>query len=199
MVYVFSDTGGANDTPLQLAAISFNPLSIPCPAGCSPTSVTALADGSRFYVASYQITSPCPDSNVTASPCIIPSLTVFDATSLALRYPSAPTLTLLTWPPFATNQYAVPPISTCAPAASYSPSATRFRVFTTAAADSSHVYVSMCDAGAIADISATDSNTNNTGGTGIPADTLITDLPAAFSGGTTGSANQNPIFMVTGQ
>jgi YVTN family beta-propeller protein len=199
MVYVFSDTGGANDTPLQLAAISFNPLSVPCPTGCSPTSVTALADGSRFYVASYQITSPCPDSNVAVSPCVIPGLTVFDANSLAVKYPSAPTLTLLTWPPFATNQYAVAPISTCAPAASYSPSTTRFRVFATAAADSSHVYVSMCDAGAIADVSAIDSNTNNTGGSGIPADTLITDLPAAFSGGTTGSANQNPIFMVTGQ
>jgi len=198
-VYVFSDTGGANDTPVQRAAISFNPLSVPCPAGCAPTSVTALRDGSRFYVASYQMASPCPDSNVTVSPCLIPGLTVFDANSLTVKYPSAPTLTLLTWPPFATNQYAVPPISTCAPAALYSPSTTRFRVFTTAAADSSHVYVSMCDAGAIADVNTTGSNTNNTGGSGTPADTLITDLPAAFSGGTAGSPNQNPIFMLTGQ
>ena len=204
MVNVFSDTGGANDTPIQLAAISFASGSTQCPEGCSPTSVTALPDGSRFYVASYQITSsasPCPDPTVTASPCVIPSLTVFDANSLTLQYPSAPTLTLLTWPPFATNQYAVPPVSTCAPAASYSPSTTRFRVFTVAAVDGSHVYVSMCDAGAIADINTTDSNTNNSGGSGIPADTLITDLPAAYAGSsqTTGALVQNPVFLLTGQ
>jgi len=48
MVYVFSDTGGANDTPLLLKQISFAAGSTPCPAGCSPTSVTGLRDGSRF-------------------------------------------------------------------------------------------------------------------------------------------------------
>ncbi len=54
VVYVFSDTGGPNDTPIQLAALSFAAGSAPCPTGCMPTSVTALPDGSRFYVASYQ-------------------------------------------------------------------------------------------------------------------------------------------------
>ncbi|MGA7929315.1 MAG: hypothetical protein WCA20_25360 [Candidatus Sulfotelmatobacter sp.] len=217
MVYVFSDTGGANDTPIQLAAISFASGSIPCPAGCSPTSVTALPDGSRFYVASYQITSsasPCPDPTVNVSPCLIPGLTVFDASSLALEYPSAPILTLLTWSPpctgttcptgpFAMNQYALPPVAACASPvlpAVYAPGATRFRVFTTAAADSSHVYVSMCDGGTIADINTTDSNTNNAG-SGTPADTLVTDLPAPYAGPslTSGSPVQSPIFMLTGQ
>jgi YVTN family beta-propeller protein len=222
-VYVFSVTGGTNagmpnDTPVQLAAISFASGSAPCPAvatstGCLPTSVAALPDGSRFYVASYQIASTCPDglAAVTGS-CVIAGLTVFDANSLALEYPSAPTLALLTYPPFAANlaanqyQYAVPPVVSCAspvPPALYTPMATRFRVFTTAAADSSHVYVSMCDAGAIADINTSGSNTNNSGGTPTPADTLVTDLPAAFSAAPAPPNGapllQNPIFMLTGQ
>jgi YVTN family beta-propeller protein len=189
-LYVFSDTGGANDTPIQLTSISFSSGSAPCPAGCSPASVTALADGSRFYVASYQTESSCPDAVLgTSSACVIPGLTVFDANSFALMYPAAPTLTLLTYPPFAANlvtnqyQYAVPPIASCASPvlpALYAPGATRFRVFTTASADSSRVYVSMCDAGAIAVINTTGSNTNNGGGSGVPADTVITDLPAPY-------------------
>jgi YVTN family beta-propeller protein len=217
MVYVFSDTGGANDTPIQLGAISFASGSVPCPAGCSPTSVTALPDGSRFYVASYQITSsasPCPDPTVNVSPCLIPGLTVFAGSNLTVQYPSAPTLTLLTWSPpcsgttcptgpFATNQYALPPVAGCAspvPPAVYAPGTTRFRVFTTASMDSTRVYVSMCDGGAIADINTTDSNTNN-GSSGAPADTLVTDLPAPYAGPsqTLGSPLQTPIFMLSGQ
>ena len=218
-VYVFSDTGGVsgsgvpNDTPVQLAAIPFTLGSSLCSvAGCSPVapvSVTALPDGSRFYVASYQTASSCPDAFVgAASACVMPALTVFDANSLALKS----TLSLLTDPPFAAipakNQYqkAVPPVSACVPAVYpvlYSPGTTRFRVFTTSSADSSRVFVSMCDAGAIAVVNTTNSNINNTGGSGTPADTVITDLPAAFSAGTIQSnglpPNQSPIFLLTGQ
>jgi len=93
-------------------------------------------------------------------------------------------------------------VAACVPAALYSPSSTRFRVFTTSSADSSRVYVSMCDAGAIAVINTTNSNTNNPGG-GTPPDTLVTDLPAAFSAGPIQSngepPNQNPIFMLAGR
>ena len=217
-VYVFSDTGGANDTPVLLKAISFNSNSAPCLLGCMPTSVTALPDGSRFYVASYQLpTGACPDTTVTGS-CMIPSLTVFDANSLTPKI--APALTLLTslppctvtptnncqtnWP-FVTNQYAVPLVTSCSSPvfpALYTPGATRFRVFTTAAADSTRVYVSMCDAGYVAVINTTGSNANNPGG-GTPVDTVITDLPAAFSSGPLQPdgypANQSPIFLLTGQ
>jgi YVTN family beta-propeller protein len=189
-LYVFSDTGGisptthaVSDIPLQLAAISFGSGSAPCPGGCSPTSVTALPDGSRFYVATYQGVSSCPDAVVGASSaCVIPGLSVFDANSLSLKYPSTPALTLLSYP-FTAGQYAVPPVGSCVspvPPALYAPGATRFRVFTTAAADSSHVYVSMCDAGAIADIITTGNNTNNNGGGPTAPDTLVTDLPTAF-------------------
>jgi DNA-binding beta-propeller fold protein YncE len=218
MVFVFSDTG-TNDTPTQLAAISMtggaNP---PCPAGCAPVSVTALLDGSRFYVASYQTSANCPDSNVVGN-CVIPGLTVFDANSLTVKYPSAPTLKLLSWPvpctptsttqcpathwPFTTNQFAVAPLTSCVTAATYMPLTTRFRVFTVAAADSSRVYVSMCDAGAVAVVNTTSSNTNNSGGA-IPPDSLITDVLAAYGAGpaqaNTGEpAPQNPIFLLMGQ
>ena len=209
MVYVFSDTGGPNDTPIQLAAISFSaPDSVACPLGCTPLSVTALRDGSRFYVASYQLQSSCSDPVIGASPCVVPGLSVFDANSFALMLP---TLNLLTDPPFSgplngsgTYQFAVPPVASCASPiypTLYTPGATRFRVFTAAAADSSAVYVSMCDAGAVAVINTTDSNTNGTVGSGTPADSLVTDLPAAYAGPsqTTGSPLQNPIFLLTGQ
>ena len=214
-VYVFSDTGGAGDTPVQLAAISFAANSAPCPLGCAPTSVTALADGTRFYVASYQMAAACPHGSGVTGACIIPGLTVFNANSLSLQYPSAPSLSLLSYPcaplpgnncPFAAGQYAVPPVATCVSPvlpALYAPGATRFRVFTTASLDSSHVYVSMCDVGFIADIITTGSNTNGSGGGPVAPDTLVTDLPTAFGAGPIQPngypANQNPIFMMTGQ
>jgi YVTN family beta-propeller protein len=214
-VYVFSDTGGAKDTPVQLAAISFAVGSAPCPLGCAPTSVTALADGTRFYVASLrQPTGACPDPTVTGS-CVVPGLTIFNANSLSLQYPSAPTLSLLNYPcaaqpgnncPFAPGQFAVPPVAACVSPvlpALYTPGATRFRIFTTASMDSSHVYVSMCDAGFIADIITTGSNSNGSGSSSVAPDTLVTDLPTAFGAGPTQAngypANQNPIFMMPGQ
>jgi len=204
MVYVFSDIGGDNDTPTLLKTISMaNGANSACPSGCTPTSVTALPDGSRFYVSSYRIASACPDTLAgTTGSCVIPGLTVFDANNFALEYPSAPTLTLLTDPPFSANlntnqyQYAVPPVSSCASPTLYTPGATRFRVFTVSAIDSSHVYVSMCDAGAIAVINTSGSNTNNPIG-GTPADTVITDLPAATQ--PSGELPQNPIFLLMGQ
>ena len=73
-VFVFSVTGGVdlggtpNDTPRLLATISMsagaNP---PCPAGCSPVSVAALPDGSRFYVASYAAQAACSDPTCRVS------------------------------------------------------------------------------------------------------------------------------------
>src|SRR5271170_2278039 len=204
-VYVFSDTGGAGDTPVQLAAISFGVGSVPCPLGCVPTSVTALADGTRFYVASYQTAAACPQGSGVTGACVIPGLTVLNANSLSLQYPSAPTLSLLSYP-FAAGQYAVPPVAACVSPvlpALYAPGATRFRIFTAASMDSSHVYVSMCDAGFIADIITTGSNTNGSGSGPVAPDTLVTDLPAAFGAGPIQGngypATQNPIFMMPGQ
>lgn len=209
MVYVFSDTGGlsngvVSDIPNQLAAIPFIPGSVPCKlAGCSPVSVTALLDGSRFYVASYQSYLPpaaCPDATVPGA-CVVPGLTVFDANTFTVKYPNAPTLALLGSSPFATGQYAVPPAPACATTpiypVLYSPTTTRFRIFTAAAADSSRVYVSMCDAGAIAVVNTTDGNTNNSGNT-LPPDTVVTDILAGPQANSA-SALLNPIFLLMGQ
>jgi DNA-binding beta-propeller fold protein YncE len=188
-VYVYSATGGvdlagtANDTPLLLSTIVMtagaNP---PCATGCSPVSIAALPDGSRFYVASYATESNCSDANFGVSACIVPMLTVFDALSMTPKQPTsnllAPSfsLPLLAPPRFASSQYGIAPVSSCAPAPTYAPGTTRFRMFATAATDSSHVYVSICDAGAIADV-VTITSTISTGGNNAP-DTLISNIPA---------------------
>jgi hypothetical protein len=216
-VYVFSATGGvdlggnANDTPTLMATIDLtagtNP---PCPTGCSPVSVAALQDGSRFYVASYQIQASCADPNVgPAATCMVPMLTIFDALSITVKPASStllapnpslslpnPSLSLLTSPLFAATQYAVPPNPSCVPDAVYSPgtdSNPRFRMFATAAADNSHVYVSICDASSIADINTT-TNTVATGSNNAP-DQLITNIPPQFSA--CGSASCSTVASIT--
>src|SRR5215471_15125674 len=189
-VFVYSATGGVdlsgnpNDTPRLLATISMGGGTSPaCPGGCSPVSVTALPNGSRFYVASYRSESSCSDPNVGATACIVPMLTVFDAPSMTVKNATStllkgsPSLSLLAAPPFSASQYAVPPISSCAPAPIYTPGTTRFRMFTTSSSDSSHVYVSMCDAGAIA-VVATTTNTINQGANA--PDTLVNNIAAPF-------------------
>lgn len=219
-VYVFSDTGGlsggvVSDVPNLIGTISFKAGSTICSAGCMPVSVTALLDGTRFYVASYQTSTGCPAGSGVTGACVIPRLTVFNANTLSLMYPSAPTLTLLVGPPpctptattscqtnwpFAAGQYAVVPIASCATAplypALYSPSTTRFRVFTAASEDSTRVYVSMCDAGAIAVINTTDSNTNSSNP--VPADSVVIDIPAAPEANSA-TALQSPVFLLMGQ
>ncbi|HEY3975103.1 MAG TPA: hypothetical protein VGM18_19005 [Candidatus Sulfotelmatobacter sp.] len=205
--YVFSATGGvdlsgnANDTPTLMATINMaagtNP---PCPTGCSPVSIAALPDGSRFYVASFQTQTNCSDPNVgPAGSCIVPMLTVFDALAMTVK-PAAstllapnPSLSLLMTPQFAATQYAVPPVASCVSATAYAPGATRFRMFATAAADSSHVYVSICDAGSVADISTTStsvsSQSNNT------PDQLVTNIAPQFSA--CGSPSCSAVAAVT--
>ena len=204
-VYVFSTTGGvdsggnANDTPTLLGTIAMNGgANPPCANTCSPVSVAALPDGSRFYVASYQLLPSCPDSNVGAgTPCIIPMLTVFQAASLAQKPISgsllSPSISLLSSPQYSATQYALPVVAACTTAATYSPSSTRFRMFATAAADSSHVYVSLCDGGSVADVAAV--TTSIATGTNNP-DTLITNVNAPF--GTCTSASCLTTSTITG-
>ena len=220
-VYVFSDTGGlsggvVSDVPNLMGTISFKAGSTSCPAGCTPVSVTALLDGTRFYVATYEASTACPAGTGVTGACVIPRLTVFNANTLSLMYPSAPSLILLVGPapctptsstscqtnwPFVAGQTAVPQVASCATEplypALYTPSTTRFRVFTAASEDSTRVYVSMCDAGAIAAINTSGGNTNNPG-TGLPADSLVTDLLAAPEPNSA-TAVQNPIFLLMGQ
>ncbi|HVI08986.1 MAG TPA: YncE family protein, partial [Candidatus Binatia bacterium] len=91
-VLVFSDTSAATDVPTQLASISFALGATACPTGpsaCSPISITALPDGSRFYVATLQTSPSCPDPVFVglygAAPCVIPGLAVFDAAGYTLK------------------------------------------------------------------------------------------------------------------
>jgi hypothetical protein len=216
-VYVYSTTGGvdlsgnANDTPSLLGVISMSSgTNAPCPNGCSAESVAALADGSRFYVASIASASSCPDPNVgTLTPCLIPRLTVYDAASMNVKpMPSSasllpPSLSLLTnvsltTPQFTATQYAVPPVSQCEPAPIYSPFSPRFRMFAAPSADSSHVYVSVCDAGVVADVETTTSSIS-TSGSNAP-DTLKTDLMAPTGtcpGLSCGSVSSITSFSIT--
>ncbi len=150
-------------------------------------------------MASYQDAPvTCPDPTV-AAPCVVPQLTVYDAQSLTVKIPA---VSLLGSPQFAKSQTAVPRVDSCVTPPTYAPGTTRFRVFAAAAADSSRVYVSVCDAGAIADVNTTDSNTNNPGNPNLP-DTLVLDLPtpvAVCPGTCTGNLPlQNPLLLVVGQ
>jgi len=125
---------------------------------------------------------------------MIPMVTVFDARSFLVKpatstlLPGSPSVSLLSAAQFSANQYAVPDVSSCAEAVPYVPGQTRFRMFATAAADSSHVYVSICDAATIADV-VTTTSTIATGGSNTP-DVLATNLPppaANCSGAACGS------------
>jgi len=196
-LYIFSVTGGVdpsgnpNDTPTLLATIPMNAgPNPPCPSGCSPVSVTALPDGTRFYVASYELEGPaegtiCSDPIVGATTdCLIPRLTVFDALAMTVQpVPSAytllpPSLSLLSSSQYASTQYALPVVPSCAPAAAYAPGDTRFRMFTTDARDGSKVYVSLCDGGHTAIVNTATSTL--TVSTSNATDTLVTDLVAPF-------------------
>lgn len=212
-VYVFS---AASDPPTPLGsatgAISIAAPPIPantppCASGCTytpvaPVSVTALPDGSRFYVASYVTAangSPCPDPNVTAAGCVIPQVTVFDAGSFAVKttvFPLLPAVAGLASQPFAQV-----PVTFCAPVFPnpYTPSAARFRMSAASAADSSRMYASLCDGGSVAIIKAKTSSIST--GDNTP-DTLVNDLAAPFSAGPPQNGEpppQNPVFLLTGQ
>jgi DNA-binding beta-propeller fold protein YncE len=209
-VYVFDTTA---DPPAPLGNVMGISISQPpncTPKTCTPAmpvSVAALPDGSRFYVASYATAAsgvPCPDPTQTAAGCVIPQVTVFDAGSLTVKTTIFPLL-----PPSGagtTTPFALAPVGFCAPVVPYTltagqPPSARFRMSAAAAADSSRVYASMCDGGAVAIINTTTS-TIATGGTNTP-DTLVTNLPAPFSAGPPQSNGiplpQNPVFLLTGQ
>ena len=233
-IYVFAASGGPNDTPVPLPAgtTTGGQISIAAPSLCSvagrgcgpvmPVSIAPLPDGSRFYVASYALVPPgttCPDANVssTATGCIIPQVTVYDAASFTVKPVSSansllpPSLSLLsasaltvpqTTPIFAPSQVAVAQTPYCQTSnVPYTPSAPRFRMSVAAAPDSTHVYASICDAGVVADIQ-TNTSAITTTGTNTP-DILKVDLMVPYSVGSPLAngepALQNPSFLLTGQ
>ena len=210
----FTDSQGVlHDALQQLAAIPISG-SVGC-AGCTnsrPVSVAALPDGSRVYVASFQLSSTCTESDPanTGTCQVIPLVTVVDAASFAVKT----TLTPLTSAQSSAVPPSVPELGACIASTPYNPGvislgavpsvqSVRFRLSATAAADSSHVYVSICDAGSVADIITTPSSVS-TGGNNVP-DVLVTDLPTPFGVCTntptcsTQPPLQTPIWLFPGQ
>jgi hypothetical protein len=202
--YVFNAT---TDPPTPMGSAT-GVVSIPAPSPCAtagacspvmPVSVAALPDGSRFYVASYATaTGGCPDPTVSASGCIIPQVTVFDAASLTLKTTVFPLLASAS--ATSASGFALTPVSFCAPVIPYTPANARFRMFAAAATDSSRVYASMCDGGTVAIINTT---TSTVAVNGNAPDTLVTDLATPFSAAPAGPSGQpptqNPVFLLTGQ
>jgi DNA-binding beta-propeller fold protein YncE len=211
-LFVFSATGGAGDTPSLLKSINLAPSAVsgnyPSCANPCPVSVAALPDGTRAYVASYQLVS-CTDPAFSASCQVFPQVTVIDALSNTVKTTVFPL-------PQAQGSAAPPSVaeaSNCIPSVPYTPLgvtlagtstpgfSTRFRLPTTAAADSTRVYVGVCDAGSVAVINTT---TSTIAVGGNQPDTLVTNLVAPFSagspqGGSSEPPPQNPILLLTGQ
>ena len=209
--YIFS-VAGSLPSLLKTIALGSSPTNFPSCVNPCPMSVAALPDGTEAYIASYQLigggcTDPVPQSLNAPSACsVIASVTVMDALSTTV------TSTISAFPSGTTS---VPEVANCLPANAqglYNPGlgpvpntsasrfAARFRVSAVAAADSSRVYVSVCDAGSVAIINTTDSNINNPG-SNIPDDTLLLDLATPFGIGTTSNSlpQQNPVLLFPGQ
>jgi DNA-binding beta-propeller fold protein YncE len=210
-LYVFSASGGPGEAPQLLNALNLASTAVtanyPSCGSVCPVSVTALPDGSRVYVASYQLSS-CSDPVFSTSCKVAPQVTVIDAPSNTVKTTVFP----LTVGQGGTTPPSVSESLDCIPSVPYTPVgvpvagsstpgfSTRFRLSTAAAADSSRVYVGVCDAGSVAIINTT-TNTITLGGN--VADTLVTNLPAPFGAGIPPANSQppaqNPIFLLTGQ
>lgn len=199
-VFVYDAT---TDPPTPLVGASG--LSIPAPPPCvaapktcgpvTPTSVAALPDGTRFYVASYAMSAAgaaCPDANLGTASCFIPQVTVFDAPSLTFKTTVFPLLPSVATSPSGLQPFAVSPVAYCTPGVPYSPSFARFRMSAAAAPDSTHVYASICDSGLISDI-VTTTNTI-TQGSNTP-DVLLADLVTPF--GACGAASCSTVANIT--
>jgi len=219
--YIFSVVGNAPSLLNAIVLAAGSSGNYPACTNPCPMSVAALPDGTRAYIASYQLSGsapactdtdpiPTPPPLTSPSTCSVSaSLTVLDALTTTIKS---------TISAFPSGTAPFPEVANCLPAnvnGLYNPGlvlvpnaspgpvyrfAARFRVSAVAAADSSRVYVSVCDAGSVAIVNTTDSNTNNPG-TNIPADTLVLDLQTPFGIGTTSNAlpQQNPIFLLPGR
>jgi DNA-binding beta-propeller fold protein YncE len=119
----------------------------PCPTSCSPVSVTGIGDGSRAYVASYQL-APCPISLI---PCVSTQVEVINTgnNSVSKVIPISAAV-----PVDATNAADCGPQTGPVSAAPWTPGFARFRASVAASGggttSSFKVYVSQCDAGSVA-------------------------------------------------
>jgi len=148
-------------------------VSPPCPAGCVVASVTALLDGTRAYVVSYQVNATCAVTTDTP-PCVTTNVTVVSTTGNNV-------IKTINVDPGGTGE--VTTVPAC--------DAVQFRRFIVASVDTSRVYVSNCDAGDAAVIRTSDDThlLDLTAPNGVLS-------PAAPPGAQ--PPPQNPVFILVG-
>lgn len=146
----------------------------PCPGGCSPVSVTGIGDGSRAYVASYQL-APCAGS---ATPCVSTQVTVINTANNTISKVIPITVMAVD----TTNPTGCGPATGPVATTPWTPGVARFRAFTTSSGGGSttnfKVYVSQCDTGSVAVI---DTSAVSTGSNPHPADVYTAALTAPLS------------------
>jgi large repetitive protein len=148
-------------------------VSPPCPVGCVVASVTALLDGGRAYVVSYQQNGTCAVTSDTP-PCVSTNVTVVSTTGNNI-------IKTINVDPGGTGE--VTAVAAC--------EAVRFRRFIVASADTSRVYVANCDGGDAAVIRTSDDThlLDLTAPNGILSPTAP---PGALP------PPQNPVFILVG-
>jgi YVTN family beta-propeller protein len=167
-VGIFDTSGTLN----QLAVIDLSQgAGAPCPSGCSPVSVTGIGDGSRVYVASYELTS------CSGSPCVSTQVEVINTGNNAVSKVI----------PISMVAVDMKNATGCGPATGppattpWTPGTARFRAFAASSGGGSttnfKVYVSQCDAGSVAVIDASAS----AGSSPHPADVYTVALRAPLS------------------
>jgi YVTN family beta-propeller protein len=156
-------------TPLSIIDLSQG-ATPPCPGGCSPVSVAGIGDGTRAYVASYQL-APCANSSGN---CVNTQVEVI----------STGTNTVSKVIPIASNVF-LDQATNCGPSSGivpWTPGMARFRLFTAASGGGStsnfKVYVSQCDAGNVAVI---DTFASSSGVSVHAADVLTASIGVSLS------------------
>jgi YVTN family beta-propeller protein len=183
-LYVTNPTNGrvgifdVSGTLNQLAVIDLSQgANAPCPNGCSPVSVTGIGDGSRAYVASYQLTS-CTDPLGNPYACVKTQVEVLNTGSNTI----SKVIPIKTVPVDTTNPTGCGAASGPPAAVPWTPGTARFRAFAASSGGGNtsnfKVYVSQCDAGGIAVI---DTTAVSTGSNPHAADVYTVSLAAPLS------------------
>ena len=155
------------DPPAALPTVN-----LACGTNCQVAGVTALPDGSRAYVLTYE-DAPCGGGD--APPCIATNVSVVKTTDNSVGTPI---------PVDPGSNGEVPAAAVC--------DTVRFRRFIAASTDSTRVYVSNCDAGSTAVVRTSD----NTHVIDLKAPFGTPD-PGANGGNP--PPPQNPIFIIAGR
>lgn len=182
------------DPPSLLNTINLSTAAAGACVSCAPTSVTALGDGSRAYVAAYQFAPGCTDASGNAVNCVDTLVAVIDGPSATLRTVISPLGSGA-----ALNTTGCGPGSGPVPSL-WEPGTARFRVSVASSGGGMNsnfkVFVGQCDAGSVAVINTYPVNGNAAdvySGTSVPAP--LSTFPAISVGV---PPPQNPVLVVAG-